>query len=352
MREVEVGTGAGWGWGRAADTASEETELAKCPGRRGPEVSARRPRGSWRPGSGSPGGRPGRGCRAWDGSLARRPSHPATQPKAPTPGAPLPSEPRVRRRRSRSFAQVPPPRPAPAARCASAAPGPGLRVLTWGRGPALPTAPSSSSARRSGPGAPAMARRSGLGHRCHLRNRARRLIPGGRRAAGEEPARGRPARGRGQAGSPAFLPHPAALPVPRPERPGSEPPTPAPPPRCRQLRTAKSPPTWSGYPRGNLGRRRAKDSSKVAPSLRPLPESVTLRLASDYTDRFTQRGYFPPFQNLFSFRALSPRQPRDSLGWGRREGQPVDGVLLERRDPGRFSHFCSPYGPCPESLGS
>lgn len=37
-----------------------------------------------------------------------------------------------------------------------------------------------------------MAGRSGLGHSCHLRNRAPRLIPAG--AAGEEPAWGRPAR--------------------------------------------------------------------------------------------------------------------------------------------------------------
>lgn len=62
--------------------------------------------------------------------------------------------------------------------------------LTWGRGPALPTAPSSRSARRRRLGVTAMAGRSGLGHSCHLRNRAARLIPAGLR--GEELAWGPP----------------------------------------------------------------------------------------------------------------------------------------------------------------
>lgn len=61
---------------------------------------------------------------------------------------------------------------------------PGSPGLTWGRGPALPTAPSSRSARRRRLGVLAMAGRSGLGHSCHLRNRAPRLIPAGLR--GEE----------------------------------------------------------------------------------------------------------------------------------------------------------------------
>lgn len=204
--EGEAGEGrARAGAGRLAPV-SVEKELGKCLGRRGAEVSAwRRPRGSWSP------GRAARVTRKpsshWDeGSPAGQPTSPPSlgrqlrSPYSPGGFGSL-------RLLSRSFFQVPPPLPGPSCRPRHPRrPLPGLRGLTWGRGPALPTAPSSSSARRSGPGAPAMAGRSGLGHRCHLRNRARRLIPGGRRAAGagEEPARGRPARGRGQAGSPAF----------------------------------------------------------------------------------------------------------------------------------------------------
>lgn len=182
-------------------------------------------------------GRTGTGCRARDGRLARRPSHlghPAQKANSPVPTPLEATVPSACGRgvslKSRRPSQDPPPAALPPP------PFPGLHGLTWGRGPALPTAPSSSSARRSGPGAPAMSGRSGLNHRCHLRNRARRLIPGGRRAAGagEEPARGRPARGRGQAGSPAFRPGP------RRHRPsplrclshrGRELPDPAPPPR-------------------------------------------------------------------------------------------------------------------------
>lgn len=44
----------------------------------------------------------------------------------------------------------------------------------------------------------AMAGRSGLGHSCHLRNRAPRLIPAGLR--GEELAWGRPARPQEESG--------------------------------------------------------------------------------------------------------------------------------------------------------
>lgn len=81
---------------------------------------------------------------------------------------------------------------------------PGSPGLTWGRGPALPTAPSSRSARRSRLGVRAMAGRSGLGHSCHLRNRAPRLIPAGLR--GEELAWGRPARPReGSGGVPVLF---------------------------------------------------------------------------------------------------------------------------------------------------
>lgn len=73
--------------------------------------------------------------------------------------------------------------------------------LTWGRGPALPTAPSSRSARRSRLGVTAMAGRSGLGHSCHLRNRAARLIPAGLRGGGAGVGAAPPARGRDRAGS-------------------------------------------------------------------------------------------------------------------------------------------------------
>lgn len=135
----------------------------------------------------------------------------AFQPKGTNSPVPTPPEAfGCPRQRSRSFIQVPGP-PARTLRLQPAAPPPppvssGSLGLTWGRGPALPTTPSSRSARRSGPGVPAMAGSSGLGHRCHLRNRVRRLIPGGWRAAGEEPARGRPARGRGLVGSWFFRP--------------------------------------------------------------------------------------------------------------------------------------------------
>lgn len=98
---------------------------------------------------------------------------------------------------------------APAARSTPSPLPPGSPGLTWGRGPALPTAPSSRSARRSGLGAPAMAGRSGLGHRCHLRNRARRLSPGGRRGRSRRGAAlpaGARERGWGRAGKVPDLP--------------------------------------------------------------------------------------------------------------------------------------------------
>lgn len=134
----------------------------------------------------------------------------ATQPRTPSPPVPTllqASVPRacslgVSLKSSRPGQDPPPAAP-------RLPPTPRLRGLTWGRGPALPTAPSSSSARRRGPGAPAMAGRSGLGHRCHLRNRARRLIPGGQRARGRS-RHGPPRPREGPGGVPGLPPRPAA----------------------------------------------------------------------------------------------------------------------------------------------
>lgn len=111
---------------------------------------------------------------AWPGlreaSAVRDPTSDTQLSRSHSPrlGFPPPAVAEFRSSRSRRC-----PDAAPAAAHAAASPAPGPAGLTWGRGPALPTAPSSSSARRSGPGAPAMAGLSGLGHRCHLRHRAR-----------------------------------------------------------------------------------------------------------------------------------------------------------------------------------
>lgn len=50
--------------------------------------------------------------------------------------------------------------------------------------------------------------------------------------------------------------------------------------RIPLLRKAKPPPSCPGYPKGNWGRRSARDLAKVTPSVRPLPESVTPKAAS------------------------------------------------------------------------
>lgn len=50
--------------------------------------------------------------------------------------------------------------------------------------------------------------------------------------------------------------------------------------RIPLLRKAKPPPSCPGYPKGNWGRRSARDLAKVTPSVRPFPESVTPRAAS------------------------------------------------------------------------
>lgn len=219
MGEVRSGKGATRGRARAAGTApgrghesarsmSWESGLGRC----GAEVSAGRLRGSWWPGWG------------WGTGAAREGARPPSEPpplaavQAPGSGGPtlqclLPPPglrfPPPAVAEFRSSPGRPSRDPAPAAlRAPRLLPiPPGATGLTWGRGPTLPTAPSSSSARQSGLGARAMAGRSGPGHRCHLRNRARRLIPGGRRRRGRSRRGAAPPAG-GAGGVPRFLPQP------------------------------------------------------------------------------------------------------------------------------------------------
>lgn len=170
-------------------------------------------------------GQAGSASRGWDGwPPFEHPPRAAVQ--APGSGRPtlqslLPPPPGLRFRPPAvaEFRSSPePPLPGPGARSPQGAPmpppplPPGAAGLTWGRGPALPTAPSSSSARQSGLGARAMAGRSGPGHRCHLRNRARRLIPGGRRRRGRSRRGAAPPAG-GAGGVPRLPPRqPRGLP--------------------------------------------------------------------------------------------------------------------------------------------
>lgn len=237
--EVRGGGEPGPCQGRGQESArsqSWESGLGRC----GAEVSAGRPRGSGWPGRGRPAGSVSKG---WD---RRPPSKPPPRAAVQAPGSGRPTlqsllppgfrfpPPAVAEFRSSPG----PPLPGPGARRPQGPlrppRSPGAAGLTWGRGPALPTAPSSSSARQSGLGARAMAGRSGPGHRCHLRNRARRLIPGGPRRRGRSrrgaapPAGGAGGVPRLQPGPPGASPHTA----PRQSVPG---------PGHRALRSGRGP---------------------------------------------------------------------------------------------------------------
>lgn len=169
-------------------------------------------------------GRPGRECRAWDGRLARRPSHlghPAqdARSRGPTPlKAPVPSA-AVAEFRSTPAAPASTRHPL---RLCLPVPGAPRPHLGAGAGPAHRPEQQQRQAERP----------RGAGHGEALRTGSSlppaepRTATNPGRAAGEEPARGRPARGRGQAGSPAFLPHPPPALLSRPETgaAGSEPP--------------------------------------------------------------------------------------------------------------------------------
>lgn len=175
-------------------------------------------------------GRTGTGCRARDGRIARRPSHlghPAHKANSPVPTPLKATVPSACGRgvslKSRRPSQDPPPAALPPPRFPRA-PRPHLGA---GAGPAHRPEQQQRQAER--PGGAGHVGRSGLNHRCHLRNRARRLIPGGRAAGGGRgggAGAGPPRPREGPGGVPGLPPRPAEpLAVPAallsPSRPGA-----------------------------------------------------------------------------------------------------------------------------------
>lgn len=289
--DVEVRKGASLGRGRAAGTGFRGEGVGKVSGEPRHRSQRQAAAGQLAPWQGGPGHRKKVPRPGWES----RP--PAKPPRSPSPERQLPSPYSPRSLgsvclRSRSFAQVPPPQPGLAARCAPAsplprAPRPHLRA---GAGPAHRPEQQQRQAERPG----------GAGHGGALRTEPSlppaeprattnpgRAASGGRGGgAGAGPPRPR----EGPGGVPGLQPRPAKASRSSPWRcsacpcrllPGPAPPTPALPPRCLQLRKAKPPHTYSGYAQGNLSWRSPWDWSKVTPSLRPFPESVTLRTVSD-----------------------------------------------------------------------
>lgn len=233
---LRSGRGRAWaGAGRLA-RVSEEKELGKCLGSRGTEVSARRPRGSWRPGRGAPADRKRVPRPGW-GSLPR-----AKPPRSPSPERQLPAPYSPRSfgsvcLRSRSFAQVPPPQPGPATRCAPASPLPRAPRPHLGAGAGPAHRPEQQQRQAERPG--------GAGHGGALRTEPS-LPPAEPRATtdpGQAASGGRgggagagPPRPReGPGGVPGLQPRPAkasrpprcaAQPVPAGCRPALRPPPP------------------------------------------------------------------------------------------------------------------------------
>lgn len=289
--DVEVRKGASLGWGRAAGTGFRGEGVGKVSGEPRHRSQRQAAAGQLAPWQGGPGGQeegaaPGMG---------EPPAGQATSSPSPERQLPTPCSPRSFGSvclRSRSFAQVPPPQPGPAARCAPASPLPRAPRPHLGAGAGPAHRPEQQQRQAERPG--------GAGHGRALRTEPSlppaeprattnpgRVASGGRGGgAGAGPPRPR----EGPGGVPGLQPRPAKASRPSPWRgsacpggllPGPAPPTAALPPRCFQRRKAKPPHTYSGYAQGNLGRRSPRDWSKVTPSLRPFPESVTLSTASD-----------------------------------------------------------------------